>query len=111
MVREGCCSCVTECPLSQGFKSDKFFCLKPKAYFTNPRKTSNACFLANAKTCEKLGENYVAPCKKGFKRVGSALCIPECPAGTTDMGDKCLRTVKKMETVFTWAAGDDELIA
>lgn len=104
-VREGCCTCVSECP--SGFRSNKLVCSKPKSYFTSPRPTENGCFLANAVKCEKVGEVYSAPCKAGFRRVGTALCVAACPEGTTDFGNSCLRKTIKMGSIFTWTSGDE----
>lgn len=104
-VREGCCACVKQCPT--GYTADKLFCKKPKTYFTNPRPTQKGCFLANAKKCEQVGEVFAAPCKTGFKRVGTALCVAQCPEGTTEFGDRCLRTVTKMGSIFAWSAGEE----
>ena len=107
MVREGSRNCVTACPF--GFKSETLFCHKPKSYFINPRKTQKECWMANARECEKVeGEEvYTAKCSEDFKRVGSALCVAECPKGTQDMGDKCLRKHQETGEVFLWAAGDE----
>lgn len=104
-VREGCCTCVSECP--SGFRSNKLVCSKPKSYFTNPRPTENGCFLANAVKCEKVGDVFASPCKAGFRRVGTALCVAACPEGTTDFGNSCLRKTIKMGSIFTWTSGDE----
>lgn len=104
-VREGCCTCVSECP--SGFRSNKLVCSKPKTYFTNPRPTENGCFIANAIKCDKVGDVFSAQCKAGFRRVGTAICVAACPEGTTDFGNSCLRKSIKMGSIFNWTSGDE----
>lgn len=55
---------------------------------------------------EPYGDRYVEKCIKGFTRVGARLCVPKCPLGWPDHGDRCIKAGEVVLMPFAWAPGD-----
>jgi hypothetical protein len=110
--RVGCCKCALPCDTSRGFIEDGLFCMKPEAYTTKNHKypTLDDCTAGtgNSDFCELHGNRfYTKKCSEGFLRSGDYDCIPLCPFGWPDYGDKC----GKVGTIYTgmpsvWLPGD-----
>ena len=110
--RVGCCKCTLPCDTARGFEEDGLFCHKPKAYTTKNHKysTLDDCIAGtgNSDFCELHGNRfYTKKCAEQFLRSGDYDCIPLCPFGWPDYGDKC----GKVGTIYTgmpsvWLPGD-----
>lgn len=110
--RVGCCKCALPCDTPRGFLEDGLFCRKPKAFSTKNHKypTLDECVAGtgNSDFCELHGNRfYTKKCGENFLRSGDYDCIPLCPFGWPDYGDKC----GKVGTIYTgmpsvWLPGD-----
>jgi hypothetical protein len=112
--RVGCCKCALPCDTSKGFIEDGLFCTKPKSYSTEEYKfsTMDECTgaLRDLNLCELHGDMfYTQKCNQDFLRSGDFDCLPLCPFGWPDYGDKC----GKVGTLYTgmptpWVPGDQK---
>jgi hypothetical protein len=92
--RVGCCKCTLPCDTARGYSEDGLFCKKPKSYSTERHKfmSLNECIAALGDTdyCELHGNKfYTKKCEDRFLRSGEFDCLPLCPFGWPDYGDKC----------------------
>jgi hypothetical protein len=107
-VRMGCCTCTKACPDSFVFVDAGLYCEKNFKYSEKRFQTAEECRIKNFQDCENIEGLFLAPCRKGFKRVGIDLCMPECPESWTDLGDKCLKPEPiELGTPFAWTNGDN----
>lgn len=105
-IRLGCCKCMRACKdYPQIFthleKIDKFnYCVKQNGEVS---KLSSEYI----ERWEPVGNKFVEPCRDGWTRVGTRLCIPGCPLGWADQGDRCLKVGTIILMPFMWQPGDD----
>ena len=106
-VRYGCCSCMRNClTYPELFTNDSpdihGFCTKKAAtvsHISDKRELDDM---------EPVGDKYVERCVKGWARVGSRMCVPKCPLGWGDHGDRCIKNGKINLMPFSWQPGDEE---
>jgi hypothetical protein len=106
-IRYGCCSCMQACSVfPELFTNDQpdihGYCVKKAAtvsHISNKRENDDD---------EPAGDKYVTRCDHGWARVGSRLCVPKCPLGWADHGDRCLKTAKINLMPFSWQPGDED---
>lgn len=112
-VRLGCCKCVRGCQdysdifdqVNIGPGKDVYnYCIKKPTYASAVEK-----FIANTdiEKYEPYGDRYVEKCIKGFTRVGARLCVPKCPLGWPDHGDRCIKAGEVVLMPFAWSPGDE----
>jgi hypothetical protein len=109
-VRYGCCACMRSCVnYPELFNLDgpdqHGYCVK------KPAVVSHISDKREEDDMEPVGDKYVARCTAGWARVGSRLCVPKCPLGWQDHGDRCIKTGKINLMPFSWQPGDEELTA
>jgi hypothetical protein len=111
-IRLGCCKCVRACEeykdifdaVNMGPEKDVYnYCMKKPTYASAIEK-----FISNADIdkYEPYGDRYVEKCIRGFSRVGARLCVPKCPLGWPDHGDRCIKAGEVVLMPFAWAPGD-----
>lgn len=106
-LRYGCCACMRSCSNYPDLfvldKADQHgYCIKKAAY------VSHISDKREEDDMEPVGDKYVARCVNGWARVGSRLCVPKCPLGWQDHGDRCIKTGKINLMPFSWQPGDEE---
>lgn len=94
--RVGCCKCSLPCDTTLGYSEDGLFCKKPGAYTTQDMKfmSLDECVatLGDSDKCELHGNMYYTKkCNDLFIRSGDFDCLPLCPFGWPDYGDKCAK--------------------
>lgn len=79
------------------------YCMKKPTYFSAIEK-----FISNADIdkYKPYEDRYVEKCIRGFSRVGARLCVPKCPLGWPDHGDRCIKAGEVVLMPFAWAPGD-----
>lgn len=92
--RVGCCKCSLPCNTTLGYIEDGLFCRKPASYNTSNHKylSLDECVsvLGDADYCELHGNKfYTKKCERTFIRSGEFDCLPLCPFGWPDYGDRC----------------------
>jgi len=106
-LRYGCCSCMAACAtFPELFTQDQpdihGYCTKKAAivsHISDKREEDDM---------EPVGDKYVSRCTHGWARVGSRLCVPKCPLGWSDHGDRCIKNGKINLMPFSWQPGDEE---
>lgn len=106
-IRYGCCACMRSCSnypeLFELSSPDQHgYCIKKAA------RVSHISDKRELDDMEPVGDKYVARCEKNWARVGTRLCVPKCPLGWQDHGDRCLKTGKINLMPFSWQPGDEE---
>ena len=105
-VRVGCCHCAMSCPA--GWKEDDYHCIKPEMKNTEVYKTSEECEKVNKGKCEQSGSEWTQTCGIHFRRIGSNGCVPVCPFGWHDEGNRCRKPADyRMAQPFLWQKGDN----
>lgn len=103
--RVGCCHCAMKCPV--GWKEDDYHCVKPNYKETKKFKEKKACE-AGGKKCELRAGIWTPRCGINYKRVSEAICIPVCPEGWHDEGERCRKPADyRMAQPFLWQIGDN----
>ena len=106
-VRYGCCTCMRSCEIYP-----EIFNLEAPdihGYCTKkPAIVSHISDKQDDPDSEPVGDKFVSRCEKGWARVGSRLCVPKCPLGWYDHGDRCIKTGKINLMPFSWQPGDEE---
>jgi microsomal dipeptidase-like Zn-dependent dipeptidase len=83
--------CTEDCPA--GFGDIGAFCSKPAPYLRgvgylfNNEKTR--CERDNPQGCEQCGAPWFPNCRAGFHGFLCNTCVPDCPAGMTDLNPLC----------------------
>ena len=106
-VRYGCCSCMRSCE----HYPELFDLSQPDlhAYCTKkPAGVSRLSDKMESDNWEPTSDKYVERCTGGWVRVGTRLCVPKCPLGWHDHGDRCLKVGRINLIVFSWQPGDEE---
>jgi len=106
-LRYGCCGCMRSCQnYPELFILDQpdihGYCIK------KPAIVSRISDRMDRDDMEPVGDKYVQRCTKGWARVGSRLCVPKCPLGWNDHGDRCIKTGRINLMPFSWQPGDEE---
>jgi len=103
----GCCACMRSC----SNYPELFELSSPDQHGYCVKKAARVSHLADKRELddmEPVGDKYVARCEKNWARVGTRLCVPKCPLGWQDHGDRCLKTGKINLMPFSWQPGDEE---
>jgi len=105
--RYGCCSCMQACSVypelfTQDSPDIHGFCVKKAAM------VSHISDKMDESDMEPVGDKYVSRCTNGWARVGTRLCVPKCPLGWNDHGDRCIKNGKINLMPFSWQPGDEE---
>jgi len=97
-------NCYSNCP--ENYKGEGRLCIKPNSYVLNSFRNEMDCMKANnGKPCEIYHVKYFVPdCAENFYRLGSTVCIPNCPKNFEDHETFCVRPEFKMsgKTAVTW---------
>ena len=110
--RVGCCKCSLPCNTTLGYVEDGLFCRKPASYNTSNHKylSLDECVsvLGDADYCELHGNKfYTKKCERTFIRSGEFDCLPLCPFGWPDYGDRCGKVGSLYCGMpFPWLPGD-----
>jgi len=104
--RYGCCSCMRRCDAyPEIFELDQpdlhQYCFKKAA------TVSRMSDKREADDWEPINDRYVERCIQGFTRIGQRLCVPKCPLGWHDHGDRCFKKEKINLIAFSWQPGDE----
>lgn len=103
--RVGCCHCAMECP--EGYKEDDYHCIKPEQKSTKTYASKKECNAAH-KECEQRGSKFTESCGIQFKRIGVNGCLPICPFGWHDEGNRCRKPADyRMAQPFLYQQGDN----
>lgn len=103
--RVGCCHCAMECPA--GYKEDDYHCIKSELKIVKTYNEESKCKEAH-KQCELRGEMWVEGCGAGFRNMGVEKCVPVCPFGWHDEGERCRKPADyRMAQPFLWQKGDN----
>ena len=105
-VRYGSSTCMRSCAMyPQIFDLESTdmhqFCYKKAA------KVSRLSDKREGDNFEPTSDKYVEKCAQGWLRVGMRLCVPKCPLGWHDHGDKCVKREKINLIAFSWQPGDE----
>lgn len=106
-IRYGCCTCMRSCEtypeLFDLEVSDIHgYCQK------RPATVSKLSDKQESDEYEPSRDKFVERCKDGWTRVGIRLCVPKCPLGWFDHGDRCVKAGKINLMPFSWQPGDEE---
>jgi len=105
-IRYGCCKCQRRChDYKQIFEvtnvKDKHnYCIKKQAIVSTLSDDMQDGF-------EPFADKFVKRCRPGWARVGYRLCVPKCPLGWPDHGDRCMKTGEINLMPFVWQPGDE----
>lgn len=104
--RYGCCSCMRACeayPTLFDLSDPDIhqYCQKKPAIVS---KMSNKMEHDNY---QPVHDTYVENCEVGWLRVGTRLCVPKCPLGWHDHGDRCVKKERINLIAFSWQPGDE----
>jgi len=106
-VRYGCCSCQRACSAyPEIFDLDQ-----PDLHGYCNKKAAKVSAMSNkmeSDNWEPVGDKWIERCSNGWSRVGHRLCVPKCPLGWHDHGDRCLKKEKINLIAFSWQPGDEE---
>jgi hypothetical protein len=105
--RYGCCSCMRSCEAYP----EIFNLEEPDLHQFCYKKAAIVSKLSDTKPgdeWEPVGDRWVERCLNGWTRVGHRLCVPKCPLGWHDHGDRCLKKEKINLIAFSWQPGDEE---
>jgi hypothetical protein len=105
--RYGCCACMRKCDIypelfDLTISDIHGYCIK------KPAMVSHISDKQENVDMEPVGDKFVDRCTVGWARVGSRLCVPKCPLGWHDHGDRCIKTGKINLMPFSWQPGDEE---
>lgn len=105
-IRYGCCKCQRKCADYKGIfdiaAMDKHnYCIKKQAVVSQLSDDPQDGF-------EPFADKFVKRCRAGWQRVGYRLCVPKCPLGWADHGDRCMKTGEINLMPFVWQPGDEE---
>jgi len=107
-TRYGCCSCMSSCSVyPELFTQDQ-----PDLHGYCTKKAAAVSHISDKREeddMEPVGDKYVSRCEKGWARVGTRLCVPKCPLGWNDHGDRCIKNGKINLMAFSWQPGDEEI--
>lgn len=105
-IRYGCCSCMRACSnYPEVFELDQpdihQYCFKKAAH------VSRVSDIREKDDWEPINDKFVERCSRGWARVGQRLCVPKCPLGWHDHGDRCIKKEKINLIAFSWQPGDE----
>jgi hypothetical protein len=90
-VRNHMNQCTVACPAE--YKEMGLYCEKPRGYVLRPYSDLATCERENKGNCTIWHVRYfAAECRKNFQKLGSTVCIAECPYGTEDHNTICMKT-------------------
>jgi len=105
-IRYGCCKCQRRCEDYKGIfevvnvKDKHNYCIKKQAIVSQLSDDYQEGF-------EPFADKFVKRCRPGWARVGYRLCVPKCPLGWPDHGDRCMKTGEINLMPFVWQPGDE----
>lgn len=107
-VRYGCCTCMRACAtypeiFNQDVADTHGYCEKLLA------RVSSLSEKKESEDWQPSGDKFVQNCSVGWARIGTRLCVPKCPLGWGDHGDRCIKTGKINLMPFSWQPGDEEI--
>lgn len=103
---EGCCNCVVDCPANWVDKG--YWCIKPEVSTLKQHAAQSDCTI-KGKKCSQWGNSFwIEECPPMHDRIGGYLCVPRCPLGWNDQGQRCQKP-RNMHIghPFLWAHGDN----
>ena len=109
-VRQGCCKCMRACNNYPEI-FDKLNLLDKNNYCEKKNGVVSNLSMEYIEGWEPVGDKFVEPCVHGWNRVGNRLCIPGCPLGWADQGDRCIKTGTILLMPFMWQPGDEGPVA
>ena len=107
LMRRGDNKCVISCP--EGYNDQGYYCEKPKSYTLRNFDNEATCKSETGGDCRIWHVRYwVGMCKKNYRVLGSTVCMGECPYGTEDQGEFCVKKAAgDAGKVFYYELADD----